>query len=56
MEKTIPIDYLVNLAKAYDSFIQDISKVIPVIKVDWNEFRTPEVKSKGKKRIENKEK
>lgn len=43
MEKTIPIEYLQNLAQAYDSFIKDISKVIPVIKVDWNEFRTPQV-------------
>lgn len=43
MEKSIPIDYLTNLSKAYDLFIKDISKVIPVIKVDWNEFKTPEV-------------
>lgn len=43
MEKSIPVDYLTNLAKAYDAFIKDISKVIPVIKVDWNEFKTPEV-------------
>lgn len=44
MEKTIPVEYLQNLSKAYDSFIADISKVIPVIRVDWNEFRTPEVR------------
>jgi deoxyadenosine/deoxycytidine kinase len=43
MEKSIPIDYLTNLAAAYESFIKDISKVIPVIKVDWNEYKTPEV-------------
>lgn len=42
MESNIPLDYLVNLSKAYDLFIKDISKVIPVIKVDWNEFRTSE--------------
>jgi hypothetical protein len=33
---------LQSLARAYDAFIKDISKVIPVIRVDWNEFHTTE--------------
>lgn len=32
MEKSISLEYLRDLAKAYEVFIQDISKVIPVIK------------------------
>lgn len=42
MESGIPLDYLQKLAVAYELFIKDISKVIPVIRVDWNEFKTTE--------------
>lgn len=42
MESEIPLSYLQNLARAYEDFIKDISKVIPVIRVDWNQFRTTE--------------
>jgi deoxyadenosine kinase len=41
-EKTITIEYLRNLYNAYDVFIADISRVIPVIKVNWSEFRDAE--------------
>lgn len=42
MESTIPLEYLRALAKAYEQFIKDISKVIPVIRVDWNQFHSAE--------------
>lgn len=42
MEQTIPLAYLQALAKAYEDFIKDISKVIPVIRVNWNEFQSSE--------------
>lgn len=41
-ESSIPIEYLVNLHAAYEVFIKDISRVIPVIKVDYQRFRTAE--------------
>lgn len=42
-EKDIPIEYLRALYDAYEKFIAEISRVIPVIKVNWSTFRTPEV-------------
>ena len=42
MEAGIPLDYLRSLAEAYESFIRDISRVVPVIRVDWNEIHDPE--------------
>jgi hypothetical protein len=42
MEKGIPIDYLSDLRAAYEEFIRDISRVIPVIRVSWSKFRTAE--------------
>ncbi len=42
-ESKIPIEYLNELYNAYEEFISDISRVIPVIKVNWNTFRTAEV-------------
>lgn len=42
MEKTITLEYLQALYDAYEVFITDISKVIPVIKVDWNKYHSPE--------------
>ena len=42
-ESGIPIEYLRELYAAYEEFISDISKYIPVIKVNWNKFRTAEV-------------
>ncbi|KAF2072558.1 hypothetical protein CYY_006133 [Polysphondylium violaceum] len=40
-EKTITLDYLVNLRKAYEEYLADISKVIPVIRVNWSQFQDP---------------
>jgi deoxyadenosine kinase len=42
METTITLEYLTNLRNAYDRFLNDISRVIPVIKVDWSSFQDPE--------------
>lgn len=42
MEKDVPLVYIQSLAKAYETFITDISKVVPVIRVDWNEFQSIE--------------
>lgn len=39
METTITLEYLTNLKKAYDTFLHEISRVIPVIKVDWSDFQ-----------------
>jgi len=38
-ETTITVEYLRSLHQAYEEFLQDISTVIPVIKVNWNEFQ-----------------
>ncbi|KAL9655451.1 hypothetical protein ABK040_016864 [Willaertia magna] len=42
MEKTISLEYLQNLYKGYEDWLEKISKIIPVIKVNWNEFRSLE--------------
>lgn len=39
-EVGITIEYLQGLHKAYDEFIREIAKTIPVIKVDYSSFRT----------------
>ena len=41
-EKGISLEYLKGLHKAYESFINDIARIIPVIKVDYRRFRTAE--------------
>ena len=41
-ENGITLEYLQGLHAAYEEFIADISKVIPVIKVNYSEFRTAE--------------
>jgi deoxyadenosine/deoxycytidine kinase len=40
MESSIPLEYLQRLKNAYDDFIQDISRVIPVISVNWSQFQS----------------
>ena len=40
VESGISLEYLQGLARAYDDFISEIARVIPVIKVDYSEFRT----------------
>merc|ERR1711941_33167 len=41
-ESGVPLEYLKALHAAYEVFIKDISRVIPVIKVDYQRFRTAE--------------
>ena len=40
VESGISLDYLAGLYQGYQDFVSDISRVIPVIKVDYNTFRT----------------
>lgn len=40
VENTIPLHYLTALYKGYEEFIQDISRHIPVIRVDYDRFAT----------------
>ncbi|KAL9644756.1 hypothetical protein ABK040_012410 [Willaertia magna] len=42
MEKTIGLEYLQKLHKGYEEWLEIISKDIPVIKVNWSEFRSVE--------------
>jgi deoxyadenosine kinase len=39
-ESSISLEYLTNLYKAYELFLKDINRIIPVIKVDYERFRT----------------
>eukprot|EP01133_Synstelium_polycarpum_P009743 gene9743-11378_t len=41
-EKGITLEYLVNLSAAYQEFLLDISKYIGVIRVNWDEYQSPE--------------
>lgn len=41
-EVAISLEYLQNLHTAYEEFIADIARVIPVIKVNWNQFQSTE--------------
>merc|ERR1711879_859191 len=45
-ESGIPLEYLQALHGAYEVFIADIARVIPVIKVDYSNFRTAEEMAK----------
>ena len=42
VESGISLDYLKNLYRHYQTFIEEISKVIPVICVDYDHFATAE--------------
>ncbi len=42
VESSIPMEYLVSLHREYTSFIEDISRSVPVIRVDWERFRDAE--------------
>jgi len=42
METGITLEYLQALHRVYEKFIEDISKRIPVIRIQWNEFRNVE--------------
>ena len=39
---SISLDYLKTLHAAYEKFIAEIARIIPVIKVDYSRFRTAE--------------
>lgn len=41
-ESNIPIEYLQALYVAYEEFLQEVSRVIPVLKVNYNTFKTAE--------------
>lgn len=41
-ESGITLEYLQNLHTAYEVFIQEISRIIPVIKIDYETFRSVE--------------
>jgi hypothetical protein len=41
-EAGISLEYMQSLHAAYEAFIADIARVIPVIKVDYSRFRTAE--------------
>lgn len=41
-ESSLPLEYLQKLSKAYEDFLEDISQIIPVLRVDWSSFRSAE--------------
>lgn len=43
VESGISMDYLVSLRDAYESFITDISRTVPVIRVNWEEYKDVDV-------------
>lgn len=45
-EANVSLDFLENLYRHYESFIADISRVIPVISVDYDRFATAEEMAK----------
>ena len=49
-ENGLTLDYLILLHKHYESFLSKISRVIPVIRVDWEEFQTAEAMAKAIKK------
>ncbi len=42
VETGISVDYLQALHDEYENFVRDISKVVPLIRVSWNEYRDVE--------------
>ena len=42
VESSIPLDYLNALHEGYEEFVTSISKVIPVIRIDYERFATAE--------------
>jgi deoxyadenosine kinase len=42
VEATIKLEYLEALYEGYQEFVQSISKVVPVIRVDYDRFATAE--------------
>jgi len=42
VETGITIEYLTTLYEEYENFIRDVSRSVPVIRVDWDQFRDTE--------------
>lgn len=42
-ESSISVEYLDALRRGYEEFLSHISKLIPVIRVNWSKYRTAEV-------------
>jgi len=45
-EAGISLEYLTKLYNSYEEFLQEICKVIPVIRVNWSQYKTPEEMAK----------
>ena len=43
VESGISMEYLIGLREAYEAFIGDISKTVPVIRVNWEEYKDVDV-------------
>lgn len=43
MESNITVEYLELLHKSYDEWMDNISKTIPIIRLNWSEFKDPEL-------------
>lgn len=41
-ESALPLEYLQKLSRAYEDFLEDISQIIPVLRVNWSTFHTAE--------------
>ena len=39
-ESSISLEYLSNLHSAYEEFVHDIARIIPVVRVNYERFRT----------------
>ena len=39
-ESNVPIEYLQKLKQGYEEWLQDIQPRIPVLRIDWNEFKS----------------
>ena len=42
VESGISLDYLRMLHREYERFIEDIARMVPVIRVSWEEYRNAE--------------
>jgi deoxyadenosine/deoxycytidine kinase len=42
VESGIKLEYLRGLREAYEEFVADISRLIPVIRVSWEQYRDAE--------------
>ncbi len=39
-ETNLPIEYLRSLKKGYEDWLKDVEPRIPVLRIDWNEFKS----------------